>query len=767
VPSPSSQAEQTGVPVAIVGDRTQTSSTYATPAGGFQTVIGTGSINYLDAQGSWQPINDTLVADPSAGYSLINTANRYQAEFPTTLASAPVKVSVGGAWLAFSLNGATGTLSSSGSSATYANALSGVNVEYQAQADSVKETLVLASDAAPPAYSFAVSASSGVSLTAQGNQIQVSHGGTSIGELAAPTLSDAAGVSGPISMSLASTGSGWTVTVTPDAGWLAAPGRLFPVTVDPTVNIGASGSSCYIGPSSASGCESVVISGSGGTEGVTRGLVSFVLPASVPDDAVVTQAALSAYDGDSSAMSVAVERLTQAWDPDQSVVSWTQATSGVNWTTAGGSFDSTTPAYQASGYVSAVPAATISTPATPTWYPTQMVQDWLSYQAGSSVGHPNLGFLLKQPNESNSNGAAFNGFGLTVTWKYRWGPTGSIKLHNQAINDKATLGVQVANDNAVLSNNDLSIAGTGENLTVARYYNSEGLTGGAAWSFSVGPDVSLVADGSGSLTAREPGGAHVAYAKTPSLQGHCVYGGTSYSSYYITPPGADATLCALSSGYVVTSNSSQSSLLFGTTANSGSSLSGQIDRNGDTITYNYNTSGYLSSMVDTQGRTFNVTEDATTHKINQISGPVGATGAQLRTWGYSWASNGQLNYYTDPTGQVTHYNYDANGNLSKVLSPGTYISGTLTVSETDIAQTAGGQVTTVSRQDPSCPSGSCTTSYYTVPTPSRWSREPTGALRTPRRGAPMCSRPPWWAAPRSSTPTGTKPATGGTCLISR
>jgi hypothetical protein len=56
--------------------------------------------------------------------------------------------------------------------------------------------------------------------------------------LPAPFMTDAAGAySGHVAVTLtpAAPGGagGWVMTVTPDPGWLAAPGRAWPVVIDP------------------------------------------------------------------------------------------------------------------------------------------------------------------------------------------------------------------------------------------------------------------------------------------------------------------------------------------------------------------------------------------------------------------------------------------------------------------------------------------------------------------------------------------------------
>lgn len=87
--------------------RTRTSHTFLGSDGTYQAQIFSGSINYQDANGAWQPIDNTLVSGSEKGIVYQNKANHYRLQLPPTL-QAPVRITAGDAWVAFSLKGASG-----------------------------------------------------------------------------------------------------------------------------------------------------------------------------------------------------------------------------------------------------------------------------------------------------------------------------------------------------------------------------------------------------------------------------------------------------------------------------------------------------------------------------------------------------------------------------------------------------------------------------------------------------------------------------------
>jgi hypothetical protein len=214
----------------IPGFRTRTSRTFVAERGTYRTELFTRSINYQDEAGGWQPIDSTLVPALAPGYALRNKANRYTLQLPPTLAVAPVRISQKERWVSFSLEGAQGVLQQQSNRASYSHALPHVKVEYEARADSVKETLVLESAQAASSFRFLVHASAGLEATLEGNSVALRDAaGRTAFTFSPPFMVDAAGErSEQVSFALAPAGTGWELTLTASRAWLSAPGRSSP-----------------------------------------------------------------------------------------------------------------------------------------------------------------------------------------------------------------------------------------------------------------------------------------------------------------------------------------------------------------------------------------------------------------------------------------------------------------------------------------------------------------------------------------------------------
>jgi hypothetical protein len=88
-------------PHEIVGMRTRTADTSVLPDGQYQTTIYPGPINYQDASGAWQPIDNALVPSSRPGYAYQNSANAYTVSLPQNLSDAPIRLDAGTAWVTF------------------------------------------------------------------------------------------------------------------------------------------------------------------------------------------------------------------------------------------------------------------------------------------------------------------------------------------------------------------------------------------------------------------------------------------------------------------------------------------------------------------------------------------------------------------------------------------------------------------------------------------------------------------------------------------
>ena len=123
--------------------RTRTSRTYLVN-GEYQAVLYSGSVNYRDATGAWQPIDNSLVASTVAGYALQNKANQYTLLLPSTLSSAPIAFQSPGGNLKLQLAGLPVPQPRSlEQPSLMPMRLPGVSVSLTAGNDAVKEALTL------------------------------------------------------------------------------------------------------------------------------------------------------------------------------------------------------------------------------------------------------------------------------------------------------------------------------------------------------------------------------------------------------------------------------------------------------------------------------------------------------------------------------------------------------------------------------------------------------------------------------------------------
>lgn len=141
--------------------RTSRSRTYETADGGPLARVFTDAVNVKDASGKWQPIQPRL-ADAGSRYE--SEAGRIGVELPKEIGQAPVRVTEGEHSLAFRLLGASGSASVKDATVSYPDVIGGVDVTYDVEPHSVKETLLLPDRQAPSRYTFALDASSGLEL---------------------------------------------------------------------------------------------------------------------------------------------------------------------------------------------------------------------------------------------------------------------------------------------------------------------------------------------------------------------------------------------------------------------------------------------------------------------------------------------------------------------------------------------------------------------------------------------------------------------------
>lgn len=653
-------------------------SEYATttiqPGGIRKTEMSSTPVNYKNAQGVWTPIDNSLVASSGGGWH--NNANSFSAQLPSNLSSA-LTLTSGSSQIGFTLVGASaasadaGTIA--GSTATYANALLGTTVSERVTSSGVKETLSLASASAAASYTWDLDLSSGLSAVAANGGVTIDSGGSPLAVMAPPTVTDAAGNVGTASLTLSQDAK--SVTVSVDPSWLSAPGRTFPVIVDPTTSYFSQAAGCTLnsGSPNTASCATTDLGVGVSGGGVQRSVVWFqnMSNGTIPVDAQIQQAYLDLpVDTLSGSVTLNAYPLTRAYST--SAVTWNDYDGTHAWTTAGGDY-------------SATPTVSGSVPSSGHFYldvPTTTAQSWVDGAA------PNYGFLLKASNESSGTNLAdfdpTNGYGdfLDVYWTPNTGVASGYPIISHTLDDHLSLGVNAANGNLIVHATDLSIQGdAGQKEVVDRYYNSENLSTygglGDSWSFGEGSGVYLEVN-SDNITVFLPGGQPAVFMDN--------------GSSWTTPPGVDAVLTEPTSGhYSLTYNSSQEVIKFTTQSCSTWAVpeTSVADRNGETISYAYSAtcdpSGIplLSTITDTEGRVSTISNngyyqtgltDPQTPTARTASYAVSGTPTLTSTkdtsgnYTYYWyqSGTGLLTQIEDPNGNYTEITYDGNSRVHTV-----------------------------------------------------------------------------------------------------
>jgi RHS repeat-associated protein len=686
----------------VLSRRGRNTRTFTTAAG-FSTEIYGGSINYQDSQGTWQPINDTLVTVAQPGVARQNQANSYRASLPPSL-SGPVTFSVGTAAVQVTLEGGGGTLASSGSVATYAHALSGADLTLAAEPDALKESIVLQSAAAPSTFTYDLQLSPGLTATLDpggGVNFADSSGALKFSMLA-PFMSDSSGtasaVSRAVTLQLSPRGSTTLLTISADRTWLGSPLRRYPVTIDPTISVTLAyygGRDCYIQNTTptTSYCSSAGFAGTSdlvGYDGVNvdRSLFNVGVEKGggfstyIPDSNILDAHFAFTLNSSSSSspVPVSIYPITQKWSglTPGHTATWNTTDGSTPWTTPGGTVGAVLNTQNVGPAVGQYEWGNL----------TQTIQSWVN---GSVTDR---GILIRAANESSvgllqfNNGNAASGEPhLLVEWNNWNGQQRFFGYERQQLSDRMDLAVNDANGNLVLHSNDLVIKGTGLDLHLDRYYNSlSGETShlGQGWTMAPGCDVFVEMDKDG-ISYEAPDG----YAVLMRNNGSGIY----------TAPGMDADLVINQDGtYSLTFHSNGTKFSF----QSGGCLQSVQDKNNNLLSLSYGgTQDDLQTITDTQGRatSFTYTTANGADVLQQIQDPAG------RQLSYGYDANGNVNQYTDPMNQLTKYGYNSLEQVNQITDP----NGNVT--NITYSPTFPYQVTLISRQNSACSGGACTLGF--------------------------------------------------------
>jgi RHS repeat-associated protein len=333
-------------------------------------------------------------------------------------------------------------------------------------------------------------------------------------------------------------------------------------------------------------------------------------------------------------------------------------------------------------------------------YPSRQVQNWVDR---SSL---NNGLLLKQQDEtallgrmrfaSSTNADASKRPVMSVDWRIQGGRKDVNTFVPQSLTDRCGLGANAGTGNLLVRCTEFRVAGVGQDLTLARYYNStdgegtltnaDATLGLTRWKLSTGVyllirnnQVNFV-DGSGAVYPFHRLG----------------------SSALNTPAGLDATLeenQPATGQYRLRFHQSSAQYVFKKWNSEFFNWTYQlwkvIDKNQNVIEFSYTTrpgfaEGALAWVKDTRGRT--ITAGYTRDSASGRDFLTSLTDSTGRTAKYSYSGQ-SLTTAVDTAGKATTYQYaDSGGSpqqLTRIIDP--------MLTETQLSYDTNGRVTDINR----------------------------------------------------------------------
>jgi RHS repeat-associated protein len=703
---------------------TRTSRTYLRSDGGYETQVSLNAFNYRGPDGSWQPIDNSFIADPAQPGGYRNKANDLRIQMPQRLA-APLRLSRGNAWLKLTLRDASGGMVQvDGNRASYADAFPGVSVTYAAVGDGLKQEFRLTGPSSRWSFSYGLSLAPGLTpqIERDGSFSAVDASGSKVFTFAAPFMRDASGLSSGFSSavrySLAPEGGGYALTLAADSGWLGSPSRQWPVVIDPSITT----ADCTItngSSASTSFCSSPTLDVGFDGSRISRALLPFDL-SGIPAGAQIYHSELDLYlESELNTTQLKTNMYAPA-HRSTAAATWNTYDGTNAWSSAGGD-------YSAGQQLEATHSPTGGSIGWNWWYPTRLLEDVLD---GS---RPNNGILLKAENESTTQLFHFTSSDssnsadwpyLYVAWYKRTGVRDFYPVEREQLTDRIGANVNLGNGNLSLAVRDLALNGTGLDLSLDRYWDSLRNAGfyefyfGLGWVGTAGNGIGL------SVSIDNADAALWGLDDTLAVFTHDPTDASG--TRYISPPGIDATLTRNSSTGAFTLKFN-SGLTYSFDSNG--VLLTVSDRNGNTLTWTYDSAtGTYTKITDSQGRdtTFTYTTYGSDRFISKITDPAG----RIYQYGYTpivlqGYTYYELTTYTDPKLGITRFAYDTSGNLTRVTTP----QG----NQTKFGYDASARVTSLTRvtdlvndtgpttsfsylaADGSCPSGSLGKTQVTDP----------------------------------------------------
>lgn len=648
------------------------SRTYEGKNGTAQLVLYSEPVNYRDATGRWQPIDDRLVASGS-GY--VNRADQYGVEFPEFLVddeAGAISMTHGSDGVHFQLQGARATAAVvSGAGASYKEVLPSTDVDLTAASTGLQDVLVLKDGGAPSRFTYGLRTVGGLRpiLGSSGDVDLVDPSGAVHLRIPAPVAGDSSGARGPASFGLTGGGDHWVLTVNLDRAWLSDSARAYPVTVDPTTTGISKSQLCTLVAASpnTSFCGGPVETETVSGQDRKRSLFEFSPSelAAIPSDSEIINAKFAAAtETRNKGEGATVYNVKTAWD---TTATWNRpSASGPEWP-AGGPYDTNGSSAPATVAGSELKADV-----------TSLVRDWVGNKYGGFYG---LGLSQVLGGHPLLLGSVQS---LIVTYAPITGERRQFLYDRQQLDDKMSLSVNVATGDLHLVNEDYALPGPGISINENRLYDSRRM--GVPSDLSLGWKFSLARESRVSLSGPEG----VWDAPDGSVTGLAGPGrGANGQTGKALGDGVDAVRVEGDPhfhGVMLDSSGikfeEEHALKY-------------FDRDEHTVNLQE-----AAGSCPAHGPTLTITDwtgaTALTFTTNCVTGSgqvTQMTDATGRVWKYGYDSQNRLHTYTDPEGGLTTYEYNSNNLLEKITTP----NGNVTIIGYDPGLL--GRVASITRKD--------------------------------------------------------------------
>ncbi|MBM2809582.1 MAG: repeat-associated core domain protein [Chloroflexi bacterium] len=234
------------------------------------------------------------------------------------------------------------------------------------------------------------------------------------------------------------------------------------------------------------------------------------------------------------------------------------------------------------------------------------------------------------------------------------GPPPETEFNGAPYGATGGFGVQTFTGSFSTGRVDLDVPTRGGGLSFARTYNSNDTRVGPlgpGWTHSYATRLNDAGDGSGALILVGPSGRSDRYALGSTAACPFPTGGAGF----LPPPGVETCLARNADGTFTATTKDQSTFTF--------DLPGKLiraaDRYGNTTTLTYSGTQLTTVSSPSIAVAFNLTYDATSGRLTQVSGAPGVVR-------FIYDSAGRLSETRDTLDAATHYGYD--GTSSRILT---------------------------------------------------------------------------------------------------